>query len=117
MKKSSNRMTRISDEVKREVANVIRMELKDPRVQSMTTVTKATVTNDLKHAKIFVSILGNEKDKEKVLEGLKNASGYIRRQLATKINLRNTPELKFVIDDSLETSFRINKLIEEANRK
>jgi len=81
----------------------------------MVTVTKAETTSDLSHAKIFVSIMGDDEQKKEVLEGLKNASGFIRRGIAEKINLRATPELKFVIDDSLDYSLKMAKLIKEAN--
>lgn len=109
-------MIRINDEVKKEAAEIIRAELKDPRIGSLTSVLKADVTNDLKYCKIFVSVLGDENQKEEVMEGLKNAAGYVRKLLASRINLRNTPEIKFVLDDSLEYSIRMSKLIDEVNR-
>lgn len=111
----SNRLQRINDEIKKEAANIIRMELNDPRIGAMTTVLKADTTNDLKYCKLYISIFGKDDEKEAVMEGLKNASGYIRKLLAKRINLRNTPELKFVIDDSLDYSEKIDKLIKEAN--
>jgi len=110
-----NRMIRINDEILREVANIVRSEIKDPRVTSMTTVVKVETTNDLKHCKVFVSILGEKQEKAEVLEGLKNASGFIRKRLAEKINLRSTPEVKFILDESLEYSIKISKLISEVN--
>lgn len=120
MRKSSgsgkNRISRINDEILREVANIIRLEIKDPRVGSMTTVVKVDTTNDLSQCKIFVSILGEKEQKEEVMEGLKNASGFIRKQLAERINLRNTPEVKFILDESLEYSIKISKLINEVNK-
>jgi len=82
----------------------------------MVCVTKVETTSDLNHAKIFVSIMGDETQKKEVLEGLKNASGFIRRGIAERINLRITPELKFVSDDSLDYSLKMAKLIEEANK-
>lgn len=116
MKKINNRMIRINDEVKKEVSEIIRAELKDPRVGVMTSVIKAEVTNDLKYCKIYVSILGNDEQKNEVMEGLRNASGFVRKMLATRINLRNTPEIKFILDDSLEYSIKISKLIDEVNK-
>ena len=111
----SQRLMRINDEILRECANILRSDIKDPRISTMVTVTKAETTSDLSHAKIFVSIMGDDEQKKEVLEGLKNASGFIRRGIAEKINLRATPELKFVIDDSLDYSLKMAKLIKEAN--
>lgn len=113
--KSGNRMIRINDEIKKEVSEIIRFELKDPRVGAITSVIKAETTNDLKYCKIFVSILGDEQRKAETMEGLKNASGFIRKQIAFRINLRNTPEFKFVLDDSLEYSIKISKIIDDIN--
>lgn len=112
----SQRLMRINDEILRECANILRSELKDPRISTMVCVTKVETTSDLNHAKIFVSIMGDETQKKEVLEGLKNASGFIRRGIAERINLRITPELKFVSDDSLDYSLKMAKLIEEANK-
>jgi len=111
----SQRLMRINDEILRECANILRQEIKDPRISTMVTVTKADTTSDLSYAKIFVSIMGDDAQKKEVLEGLKNASGFIRRGIAERINLRATPELKFVLDDSLEYSLKMAKLIKEAN--
>ena len=113
---SSQRLMRINDEILRECAMILRSELKDPRISTMVSVTKVETTNDLSHAKIYVSIMGDDEQKKEVLEGLKNASGFIRRGIAEKVNLRITPELKFVLDDSLEYSLKMAKLIEEANK-
>ena len=113
-----NRMIRINDEILREVANIVRSEIKDHRVGSMVSVVKVDTTNDLKYCKIFVSVLGeSQEQKEEVMQGLKNASGFVRKQLAERINLRSTPEIKFVLDDSLEYSMKITKLINEVNKQ
>ncbi len=113
--KTNNRMIRINDEIKREISEVIRSELKDPRIGLITSVLKAETTNDLKYCKIYVSILGDDEKKKETMEGLKNASGFIRKQIAVRINLRNTPELKFILDDSLEYGFKISKIIDDIN--
>ena len=113
--KTNNRMIRINDEIKKEVSEIIRSELKDPRIGIITSVLKTETTNDLKYCKIFISILGDDEKKKETLEGLKNASGFIRKQVAERINLRNTPELKFILDDSLEYSFKISKIIDDIN--
>ena len=113
--KSNNRMIRINDEIKKEVSEIIRSELKDPRIGLITSVLKVETTNDLKYCKIYVSILGDDEKKGETIEGLKNASGFIRKQIATRINLRNTPELKFILDNSLEYGFKISKIIDDIN--
>ena len=110
-----NRIFRINDEIAREVANIIRSEIKDPRVSSMTTVLRAETSTDLKHCKVFVSIMGEEDLKKEVLEGLKSASGFIKKMVAERIDLRQTPDIKFVNDGSLEEGLRISKLIDEVN--
>ncbi len=109
MRKPNTRMIRINDELARELANIIRTEVKDPRVSSMTSVTTA----DLKYCKVFISVLGNEEDKANVMKGLKNASGFMRHLLAERVNLRNTPELIFKLDDSVEYAIKMDKLIRE----
>ncbi len=110
---NKNRLVRINDEIMREVAEIIRSECKDPRIASLCAVTKVDTTNDLKLCKIYVSILGSSEEKQGVMEGLKNASGFIRKELAARINLRNTPELKFVLDEDLEINQRMSKIIDE----
>ena len=113
MRKPNTRMIRINDELARELANIIRTEVKDPRVSSMTSVIKVETTADLKYCKVFISVLGNEEDKANVMKGLKNASGFMRHLLAERVNLRNTPELKFKLDDSVEYAIKMDKLIRE----
>jgi len=112
---TGQRFMRINDEILRVCANILRTEIKDPRISAMVSVTKVETANDLSYAKVFVSIMGDEARKKEVLEGLKNASGFIRRGVAETLNLRNTPELKFLLDDSLDHSLKMAKLIREAN--
>lgn len=113
MRKNSIKNTRINGEVQRELSNIIRGEIKDPRIGIMTSVTAVEVTPDLKYCKAYISVLGDEQSKADTLAGLKSASGFIRRQLAKTINLRNTPELTFVIDESIEYGVRMSKLIDD----
>jgi len=115
MKKPNTRMIRVNDEIARELANIIRTEVKDPRIGSMTSVLKVETTPDLKYCKVFISVLGNDEDKQSVMKGLKNAGGFMRHLLAERINLRNTPELMFKLDDSVEYAIRMDKLIREIN--
>ncbi len=114
MKKTNNRIQRINDEILIEVANIVRYEIKDPRVSDvMVSIIRVDTTSDLKYCKIFVSVLGTEKVKEEALDGLKKSAGYIRRELAHRINLRATPELKFLLDDSLEYSIKMEGLMKQ----
>ncbi len=106
-------MIRINDELQRELANIIRTEVKDPRINKMTSVIKVETTSDLKYCKAFVSILGNDEEKAGVMQGLKNASGFIRHLLAERVNLRNTPEILFKLDDSVEYAIKMDRLIKE----
>ncbi len=107
-----SRTDRISEEVKRELSAVIR-ELKDPRLPMMTTVVSVRVTKDLKFAKAYISVLGDEAQKSGALDALKSASGFIRREIGHRLNLRNTPEFTFVADDSIEYGAHINEILKE----
>ena len=113
MKKSSHKNQRINGEVQRELSRIISMEIKDPRINPMTSVTDVIVTPDLKFCKAFISVLGDEESAKSTFEGLNSASGYIRRELARSINLRNTPELIFVMDNSIEYGITMSKKIDE----
>lgn len=115
MKKNSNRMIRINDEIRKEISEILRADMKDPRIGVITSVIKVDTTNDLKYCKVYISILGDDDKKQEVMEVIKGASGYIRSLIANRINLRVTPELKFVLDDSLEYSFKIDKIIKDIN--
>ena len=117
MRKNSIKNTRINSEVMREVSQIIRTELKDPRVSMMTSVTDVNVTTDLKYCTVYISVLGSEEESVKTLEGIRKAGGFIRYELAHRLNLRNTPELKFVIDNSLEYGMKMDKLIDEVISK
>lgn len=107
-----NRIDRVSEEVKRELSAVIR-ELKDPRIPMMTSVVSVKVTKDLKFAKANISIMGDDKAKKDAIDALKSASGYIRREIGNRLNLRNTPEFTFVSDDSIEYGAHINSILKE----
>lgn len=115
MRKNSVKNIRVNSEVQREISQIIREDLKDPRIHPMTSVMSVEVTPDLKYAKIFVSVLGDEEEKEKTMEGLRKSASYARHQLARRMNLRNTPELTFVLDTSIEYGVRMSKRIEELN--
>ncbi len=108
-----NRLTRINDELQRELSNIIRMDVKDPRICTMTSVIRVETTQDLKFCKVFVSVLGTDEDKENVMKGLKNANGFIRHLIAERVNLRITPQLIFKLDDSVEYAVKMSKLIDD----
>ncbi len=108
-----DRTDRISEEMKKEVSTIIQNELKDPRLPKMISVTSAEVTRDLRYAKIFVSILGDESDKKNAIQGLKSASGFIRREIGQRLKLRYTPEILFELDNSIERGVYLNKLIND----
>ena len=110
--KNNNRIGRIDEEYRKELSQIIGYELKNPNVTGMISVTKVKVTPDLKYAKVYISIL-NCKNIEETLQGLKKSSGFIRTELAKRINLRNTPELTFEIDDSMEYGARIDSILKE----
>lgn len=117
MRKNSVKNIRINSEVQREMSSIIREDLKDPRIHPMTSVMTVEVTPDLKFAKIFVSVLGNDEEKEKTMEGLKKSASFARHQLAKRMNLRNTPELTFVLDTSIEYGVTMSKKIDELKEK
>ena len=113
MRKNSVKNTRINGEVLKELSNIIRSEIKDPRINPMTSVVAVEVAPDLKTCKAYISVLGDEKAQKDTITGLKSAEGYIRRQLAKTVNLRNTPEIRFILDQSIEYGINMSKLIDE----
>ena len=117
MRKNSVKNTRINGEVQKELSKIISMEIKDPRIHPMTSVGNVEVAPDLKHAKVYISVLGNEEERNETYAGLKSAAPYIRSLLAKSINLRNTPELHFFMDQSIEYGINMSKLIDEVNHE
>ena len=116
MRKNSIKNTRINGEVMKELSLIIRQEIKDPRIHMMTSVTSVEVAPDLKTCKAYISVLGDEERAKDALTGLKSAVGYIRRELAHRVNLRNTPEITFVLDQSIEYGVNMSRLIDEVTR-
>ena len=117
MRKNSIKNTRINGEVQKELSKIIREEIKDPRIHPMTSVMAVEVAPDQKTCKAFISVLGNEEAKQSTIKGLKNAEGYIRRELARTLNLRNTPEIRFILDESIEYGVNMSKLIDDVMMK
>ncbi|MEE1009399.1 MAG: 30S ribosome-binding factor RbfA [Agathobacter sp.] len=116
MRKNSIKNIRINEEVMRELSNIIRGEIKDPRINPLTSVVAVEVAPDLKTAKAYISVLGDEESQRKTIEGLKSAEGFIRRTLAKNINLRNTPEIKFILDQSIEYGVEMSRKIDEVTK-
>ncbi|MBQ3486185.1 MAG: 30S ribosome-binding factor RbfA [Clostridia bacterium] len=112
---SYNRIDRISEEVRREVDRIIREDLNDPRISGTFSVTHADVTRDLRHAKIYVSVLEDDK-REGMLAALKKASGFIRRELGRNIIIRYSPELTFVSDENIAYGVHIAKVLADAQK-
>ena len=109
---------RINEEVRKEISVIIRDEIKDPRMTAMVSITSVKVSKDLKYAKVFVSIFGkNEEEKNETFAALKSASGYVRWEVGQRMNLRNTPQIIFELDDSISYSMRIEELIEKVKDK
>ncbi len=113
MSHKSVKSTRLNMEVYKALSNIIRSELKDPRIHPMTSVVKVDVAADLKTAKAYISVLGTEEEGRETMEGLKSSSGFIRHALAKNLNLRNTPEIEYIYDDSIAYGVRMSKLINE----
>ena len=113
MRKNSIKNTRINGEVQKELSRIISREIKDPRISPMTSVVAVEVAPDLKQCKAYISVLGDEKAQQETIKGLTSAEGYIRRELARTLNLRNTPEIRFILDQSIEYGVNMSKKIEE----
>ena len=117
MRKNCIKNTRINGEVQKELSSIIRGEIKDPRIHPMTSVMAVEVAPDLKTCKAYISVLGNQEAKEATIRGLNSAEGYIRRQLARNLNLRNTPEIRFILDESIEYGVNMSKLIDDVAKR
>lgn len=113
MRKNSVKNTRINGEVQKELANLILGEIKDPRISPWTSVVSVEVSPDLKTCKAWISVLGGEDEIQNTLKGLNSAEGFIRRELARRINLRNTPEIRFIMDQSIAYGVDMSKKIDD----
>ena len=115
LRKNSIKMTRVNNEVLRELSNIIRSEIKDPRINPMTSVVAVDVAPDLKTCKAYISVLGDKDSQDSTITGLKSAASYIRTLLAKTVNLRDTPEITFILDQSIEYGVNMSRLIDEVN--
>ncbi len=117
MRKNSVKNIRINSEVQRALCEILDRDSKDPRIQgAIISVTDVSVTPDLKYCKAYISVLGTDEEAAQVMEGLKSANGYIRHELARMVNLRNTPEIEFILDKSIEHGVDMVHLIDEVNK-
>ena len=110
---STARRARIADQIQRELAEIIRLELRDPRV-GLVTITAVELSRDQSHARVFFTVLGADAQGREALEGLTRAAGFLRTQLAHRLSTRSVPELLFTYDESIERGARLTRLIEEA---
>ncbi len=115
MPKNSNRMNKVNEELKKEISHVISQELKNPHLTGLISVTEVDTTPDLRFAKVYVSMI-NAKSNKTNLSILKKSAGYIRTMIAKKVNLRNTPELIFVFDESIEYGSRIDSILAQITK-
>ena len=117
MRKNSIKNTRVNTEVMHELSNILRGGIKDPRVAEFTSVVAVEVAPDLKTCKAYISVLGDEKAQADTIRGLQSAEGYIRRELAHSLNLRNTPEIRFVLDQAIEYGVAMSKKIDDITKR
>jgi len=113
MRKNSVKNSRINGEVQKILAEIIRGEIKDPRIPQFTSVVSVEVAPDLKNCKVFMSVLGDEMDEINAIEGLNSASGFIKSRLARELNLRNTPDIHFFMDHSIAYGVNMSKKIDD----
>lgn len=116
MRKNSIKNTRVNQEVLRELSQIFRDGIKDPRVAPMTSVVAVEVVPDLKTCKAYISVYGDKKAQEDTILGLQSAEGFIRRELAHRLNMRNTPQIRFVLDQSIEYGVEMSKKIDAVTR-
>ena len=114
---SVQRINRISVEFKKEISDIIRNEIKDPRIAELTSIMSVEITRDFKYAKVFVSVYGDDKAKEETMEGLRSAAGFIRKEMGKRVKIRYNPEIIFELDTSIEYGIHISKIIDDINNK
>ena len=109
----TRRIERLNDLIREEISQLLRRQAKDPRLDCFLTVTRVNASPDLRHAKIFISVMGTEEEKEKAMNGLASASGFFHRELMKRLSLRRTPQLSFHRDDSIEMAAHVLDLMKE----
>lgn len=109
------RVQQIGEELRRVISDIVRTKIKDPRLPEIMSITSVNVTNDLSFAKVFVEVMGDDEKKEKAIEGLNSAKGFIKKEISREVKLRAMPELIFILDESLDINLKMEKLINEVN--
>lgn len=112
----NRRINRINEEIRNEVGDLLLHDLKDPRIKGLVSVLRVDTSSDLGHAKIYLSVLGKQEDGRDTLQAMQSSKGYIRRELVARLKLRHVPELHFILDDSIETGFRINEILKNLKK-
>jgi ribosome-binding factor A len=112
----SHRLARVNEVIREVAASTILFELKDPRVKNVT-VTRAEVSADLQHAKVYVSVMGSEKEQQLTMHGLKSAAGFVQAKLADRLTTRYVPHITFVLDEGIKKSIEVSRLIREAQEQ
>ncbi|NLN15649.1 MAG: 30S ribosome-binding factor RbfA [Tissierellia bacterium] len=113
----SKRINRISEEIRKVISDLLIKGLKDPRISPMTTITSVEVTRDLSYANIYISVLGDEFEKDDTLQGLESAKGFIRKEIGRRVDLRHVPEPKFYLDESIERAIYMTELINKVTKE
>ena len=114
---SSRRIARLNDAFREEISDLLRRQVKDPRLAVFITITRVEISADISHAKVFVSVMGSEEDREGALRGLEAASHFLRNQLGHRLALRRMPELSFRRDDSMERGAHVLELLDEVSEQ
>lgn len=114
---SSKRLGRISEEIKKIISNLIRNQLKDPRIAPMTSIVDVSVTRDMRYAKVYVSVYGTDKERNNTIAALQKAAGFVRKEVGKKIKLKYIPEIEFHSDSSIENGIYMNQLIEKVKKQ
>jgi ribosome-binding factor A len=113
----TRRIERLNSVIQQEISQLLREQVNDPRLTSLISITKVSTSSDLRQTKVFISTFGDNVDKKEILQGFTAASGFLRRQLANRLQLRHMPELSFHFDDSIERAAEVLKLIDEVASK
>jgi ribosome-binding factor A len=113
----TRRTERLDSVIQQEISQLLREQVNDPRLSSLISITKVSTSPDLRHTKVFISSIGDNVDKKEILQGFTAASGFLRRQLATRLQLKHMPELSFQFDDSIERAANLLRLIDEVASK
>jgi ribosome-binding factor A len=113
----TRRTERLDSVIQQEISQLLREQVNDPRLSSLISITKVSTSSDLRHTKVFISSIGDNVDKKEILQGFTAASGFLRRQLATRLQLKHMPELSFQFDDSIERAANLLRLIDEVASK